>query len=115
MRVVEVEFILDDDRTGTQFRNKFFNQQVGGGMGKIMPIPRRLRDSLTPDVMPIPRRLRDSFTADALARFSRLFDEVWKELLEEGVLAVPMIPGWRVGGWQKPCSVLPALLGATSR
>jgi hypothetical protein len=35
---------------------------------------------------PNPRRLRNSFTPDALARFSRLFDEVWKELLEEGVL-----------------------------
>jgi hypothetical protein len=44
------------------------------------------RHSFTPDVMPIPRRFRDSFTPDALARFSRLFDEVWKELLEEGVL-----------------------------
>jgi hypothetical protein len=36
--------------------------------------------------MPSPKRLRHSFTPDALARFSRLFDEVWKELLEEGVL-----------------------------
>ena len=36
--------------------------------------------------MPSPSRLRHSFTPDALARFSRLFDEVWKELLEEGVL-----------------------------
>jgi hypothetical protein len=35
---------------------------------------------------PNPRRLRNSFTPDALARFSRLFDEVWKELLEEAVL-----------------------------
>jgi hypothetical protein len=35
---------------------------------------------------PSPSRLRHSFTPDALARFSRLFDEVWKELLEEGVL-----------------------------
>jgi hypothetical protein len=37
-------------------------------------------------IMPSPKRLRHSFTPDALARFSRLFDEVWKELLEEGVL-----------------------------
>jgi hypothetical protein len=53
------------------FRNKCFNQQVWGGMEKIMPSPKRLRHSFTPD---------------ALARFSRLFDEVWRELLEEGVL-----------------------------
>jgi hypothetical protein len=53
------------------FRNKCFNQQVWGGMEKTMPSSRRLRHSFTPD---------------ALARFSRLFDEVWKELLEEGVL-----------------------------
>src|SRR4026207_2463006 len=36
--------------------------------------------------MPSSRQPRHSFTPDALARFSRLFDEVWKELLEEGVL-----------------------------
>jgi hypothetical protein len=55
-------------------------------MKKIMPTSRRLRHSFTPDVLPTSRRLRHSFTPDALARFSRLFDEVWKELLEEGVL-----------------------------
>jgi hypothetical protein len=38
------------------------------------------------EITPSPRRLRRSFTPDVLARFSRLFDEVWKELLEEGVL-----------------------------
>ena len=37
-------------------------------------------------ILPSPSRVRHSFTPDALARFSRLFDEVWKELLEEGVL-----------------------------
>jgi hypothetical protein len=86
-------------------------------MRKIMPSPSMRKIMPSPSmrkIMPSPR-LRHSFTPDALARFSRLFDEVWKELLEEGVLAVPMIPGWRVGGWQKPCSVLPARLGATSR
>jgi hypothetical protein len=64
--------------------------------------------------MPSPNRLRHSFTPDALARFSRLFDEVWKELLEEGVLDATHDPlaSRRLA---KPCSVLPALLGATSR
>jgi len=37
-------------------------------------------------ILPSPSRVRHSFTPDALARFSRLFDDVWKELLEEGVL-----------------------------
>ena len=36
--------------------------------------------------MSSPRRLRNLFTPDVLARFSRLFEAVWKELLEEGVL-----------------------------
>jgi hypothetical protein len=33
-----------------------------------------------------------SFTPEALARFSRLFDEVWMELLEEGVLDTAQDP-----------------------
>jgi hypothetical protein len=69
MRVLE-EFILDHDN-GTLCQEQSFNQQVRAGMRKMTPNPRRLRNSFTPD---------------ALARFSRLFDEVWKELLEEGVL-----------------------------
>src|SRR6188472_887055 len=57
-------------------------------MRKIMPSPSMRKIMPSPSmrkIMPSPR-LRHSFTPDILARFSRLFDEVWKELLEEGVL-----------------------------
>jgi hypothetical protein len=71
-------------------------------MRKIMPSPSQSVSDRT-----MLKGLRHSFTPDALARFSRLFDEAWKELLEEGVLDAthdPRLARRRLAKNPVPCS-----------